>query len=446
MVKMKQIIAFCLVLTMVAFLIGGCTQSQAPSGSSAPDASQPDSAPVEDYKPVTISFWNGWSGNDGDVLLDLVDEFNKTNPYKITVNMDINPEFMQKFAATVAADQGPDLILGVNAFKFTYPNDLIDMNEAFEVTSLKKENWVPSYLDSCSQDGKLYVVPFQVTGRFMFWNKDLFTAAGLDPEAPPTTYEQWSEYAAKITDSSKNIYGSGLAYSAVSTNLHIMQRMGGDFVSEDGNGSYTANFEGNAGYAKFLNWFKQMVDNGDNPLETNTDGMMQAGQLGLSASGAWLNAGMSSSGINYGVAPLPYDAAGEMNPVTISGFSVTRFASEEAKIAAFRFIEWWNEGFEDTETTAVLRWSLDCGYPTYYIPLMEDERYLASDILTAMTVDPSIDTRYMGPDSFPEGFLLSNEVINPMVEGVIMKGETPEQAMKEAQDNAMKMIQSIASK
>ena len=446
MSKMKQIIAICLVLTMVAFLIGGCTQTQAPAGSSTPNASDPASTPTEEYKPVTITFWNGWSGTDGDVLIDLVDEFNKTNPYKITINMDINPEFMQKFAATVAAGQGPDLILGVNAFKFTYPNDLIDMNEAFEATSLNKEDWVPSYLDSCSQDGKLYVVPFQVTGRYMYWNKDLFEAAGLDPNSPPTTYEQWSEYASKITDSSKNIYGSGLAYSAVSTNLHILQRMGGDFISDDGNGGYKANFEGNAGYAKFLNWFKGMVDKKDNPIETNTDGMMQAGQLGLSVSGAWLNAGMKNSGVNYGVAPLPYDAAGQMNPVTISGFSVTRFASDEAKLACFRFVEWWNKGFESTEDTAVLRWSLECGYPTYYIPLMNDERYLASDILTAMTVDPSIDTKYMGPNSFPEGYLLSNEVINPMVEGVIMKGETPEQAMKEAQASAEKILESIASK
>ena len=35
----------------------------------------------ESYEPVTVKFWNGWTGNDGEVLMDMVDEFKLCNVY-----------------------------------------------------------------------------------------------------------------------------------------------------------------------------------------------------------------------------------------------------------------------------------------------------------------------------------------------------------------------------
>lgn len=43
----------------------------------------------------------------------------------------------------------------------------------------------------------------QVQGMYMYWNNDLFKQAGLDTEQPPTTWEELTEMAPKLTDSSK---------------------------------------------------------------------------------------------------------------------------------------------------------------------------------------------------------------------------------------------------
>lgn len=445
MIKVKKIIALCLMATMACTMFLGCSKSKSDVKTNSLEEktqNQEDATdPKEDYKPISISFWNGWTGNDGDVLLDLVDEFNRENPYNITVEMDINSEFQAKFAAACAANEGPDLILGANNYKFLYPEYLVDMNEMFSEEALNKEHFGQSYLEACTLDDILYVLPFQITGRYLYWNKDLFTAAGLNPEAPPTTYEEWAEYASKITDESKNIYGSGLAYNNIFTNLQIVQRFGGLYISEDGQGSFKANFEGNAGYEKFLVWYKDMVDNGDNPIETDTESMMRSGQIGITCSGGWLNAGLNEAGINYGVGILPVGDAGEMNPCSVSGFSITEFASPEAKEACQRFVEWWYKGYENTETTGVLKWSLDCGYPTFYTPIMNDERYLASDILLAMTVkDATVDSTYMAPADFENTFLLSSEAINAMIEAVITNDVDPKKALTEAQKSAEAII------
>lgn len=441
--KLKKIIAICIIVALGCASLSGCAKSST-NDKKEQEISQgtsKDQKKEDNYEPITVSFWNGWTGSDGDVLLELVEEFNKENPYNITVEMDINSEFQEKFAAACAANQGPDMILGANNYKFLYQDYLIDMNKVFDTTSLKKENFVPSFMDACSLDGNLYVLPFQITGRYLYWNKDLFTAAGLDPEAPPTTYEEWAEYASLITDESKNVYGSGLQYNNVFNNLQILQRFGGIFVSEDGNGSFKANFEGNAGYEKFLNWFKGMADKGDNPIESDTESMMKAGQIGITTAGGWLNAGLKEAGVNYGVTLLPATDIGEINPNSVSGFSVTTFASEEAKQACLRFVEWWYEGYEDTETTGVLRWSLDCGYPTFYLPIMDDERYVASEILSAMTVtDPNIDSSYMAADTFKNTFSLAFEAINPLIESVVAGGVDVKEALSTAQQTAESII------
>lgn len=300
---MKRLAVF---LLAVFFLLsaagcdGGNQSSDASdSGTSSVSTEVADSSEEgTEAEPITIQFWNGWTGADGEILTKYVEEFNSSNPYGITIEMDINPEFLTKIAAAFAGDQGPDFVLAPSVFKDQYTDYLIDLNEIFDATELQKDDFISSYMDSCTTNDALYVLPFQVTGRYMYWNKDLFEKAGLDPEKGPESYEQWQEYAALITDPSANVYGSGLSYNSPMTNLQFLQRMGGLFVDYNDAGELTPRFKDNEGYAKFLSWFKAMLDSGDNPMETDTDSMMRAGQIGITASGPWLNAGLKESGIN----------------------------------------------------------------------------------------------------------------------------------------------------
>ncbi|HPF86539.1 MAG TPA: extracellular solute-binding protein [Candidatus Limiplasma sp.] len=398
-------------------------------------------AGAESSEPITITFWNGWTGSDGDVLIEKVDEFNDTNPYGITVEMDINAEFQTKIAATFAADEGPTMILGASNYPDMYGDYLIDMNEIFTETTLVKDDFITSYLDAMSRNGILYGVPFQVTGRYMYWNKDLFEAAGLDPDTPPATYAQWAEFAAQITNEDMNVYGSGIGYNGIFTNLQLLQRMGGLFVDFDADGNLKANFSGNEGYAYFLNWLKAMIDSGDNPLESDTESMFKAGQIGIMPDGAWLSAGADAAGINYGVAMLPYGDAGAMNPSSVTGFCVTKYATDAEKEAAYRFIDWWYEGYEDTETTGSLAWSLECGYPGYYLPAINDARYQASEKLALMTcTDPDASSTYMAPVAFTQTYLLAVEVIEAMIEDVVVDSQDANVALDNAQAEADKLL------
>ena len=360
-------------------------------------------ADEESYDPITIQFWNGWTGSDGQVLMEYVDKFNETNKWNITVEMDMSSEFGDKITTAMAADAAPALILGNAADKYTYDGKLRKLDEIWDNTDIKKEDFVSSYLDSLSTDDGLYGVPFQISSYVMYWNKDLFEKAGLDPETPPATYDEWTEMAQKLTDPDSHVYGSGLSYTNVGADACIMQMFGGLEVTEQ-DGKRHANFENNQGYIDFVSWFKTQFDNGSNPTESDLDTMFVSNQLGLYITGAWLMADLNTYGINYGVTTLiETPEGGKQAPSNTQCFMVTSSASDEEALAAERFISWWHTGNDDEaiEDTAVYAWSDRIGYPTYYIPVADSEGYQNNANMKAITVtDPEYCMDSVAPGNF----------------------------------------------
>ena len=360
-------------------------------------------ADEESYDPITIQFWNNWTGSDGQVLMEYVDKFNETNKWNITVEMDMSSEFRDKITTAMAADAAPALILGNAADKYTYDGKLRKLDEIWDNTDIKKEDFVSSYLDSLSTDDGLYGVPFQISSYVMYWNKDLFEKAGLDPETPPATYDEWTEMAQKLTDPDSHVYGSGLSYTNVGADAFIMQMFGGLEVTEQ-DGKWHANFENNQGYIDFVKWFKTQFDNGSNPTESDLDTMFVSNQLGLYITGAWLMADLNAYGINYGVTTLiETPEGGKQAPSNTQCFMVTSSVSDEEALAAERFISWWHTGNDDEaiEDTAVYAWSDRIGYPTYYIPVADSEGYQNNANMKAITVtDPEYCMDSVAPGNF----------------------------------------------
>ena len=48
-------------------------------------------AEEKEYEPTTLTFWNGFTSTDGEVLQQIVDDFNETNEWNITIEMDVMP-------------------------------------------------------------------------------------------------------------------------------------------------------------------------------------------------------------------------------------------------------------------------------------------------------------------------------------------------------------------
>ena len=103
-------------------------------------------------------------------------------------------------------------------------------------------DFYPAILDSFNIDGKPYGLPMYVSPYVLYYNKDLFKEAGLDPDTPPTTYDEMMEYAEKLSqlkDSNGNpVYAFGqtpasVPVSGASINAMVFN-FGGTLLDGDG--------------------------------------------------------------------------------------------------------------------------------------------------------------------------------------------------------------------
>lgn len=447
--KMSGLVSLGLAFVMTASMLAGCGSKpaadsgagQEESSAQASDQAAEDSGAAQEVEtdaaaePITIQFWNSWTGADGELLTELVDEFNETNDSGITIEMDIMPsnDMSQKLATSVGAGTAAPLLLYNTAIKFSYgkEGELMNIDGIFDRTNLKKEDFDAEVLKLGEFDGTDYFIPMQASTYYFFWNKDLFEQAGLDPETPPATWDEYEEMAAKLTDPDRNIYGSGTQYNSSYIQMCGLRNYGGEMITSNGDGTFTYNLADNEGYAKYLGIMAGLIKNGQGTMEGGGDDLFRAGQAGMLVSGPWLLTGVKESGINYGIALMPGGDAGAFNPLMGAGFTILEKASEEEKVAACKFIEWWFMGNDKTEKTAALRWSTEIGYPAFYAAVKEEEEYKSNHDIVVMSSYGDSAVQFT-PVDYPQTVAFGADVVAPLMENVCNGGDIT-QALKDAQ-------------
>ena len=169
----KKVLSILLAATMSLAMISGCgsaAENSVPSATTEAKteavtedkAVEEKAADTAATNPVTVKFWNSFTGSDGDKLVELVNQFNEENTDGITVEMDISSNLDEQLSSAFAAGEGPTLLLFSSASRFTYGDHMQSMNDIFDKTSLDKNDFIESYIDYCSEDGQTYLIPFQI--------------------------------------------------------------------------------------------------------------------------------------------------------------------------------------------------------------------------------------------------------------------------------------------
>ncbi|MFI5341426.1 MAG: ABC transporter substrate-binding protein [Candidatus Methylomirabilales bacterium] len=176
-----------------------------------------------------------------------VAEFEKQNP-NIEVELITAPllGFPTRFGTQARAGEMPDLVTVDLAWIQGWAREefLRDLNPFIDKAGGKK--YLGEYYDTliqlASQKGGVYGLPRFAGGYLLYYNKDMFSAAGLDPAKPPTNWEELLQYARKLTkkDAAGNTvqYGYGLhgmnRTDVVSRFVNWMYANGADVISADG--------------------------------------------------------------------------------------------------------------------------------------------------------------------------------------------------------------------
>jgi len=186
-------------------------------------------------EPVTMSLWV----RDSTVLVEaLVDGWNETHENQIELTVIPASEFVTKMGAAVAAGEAPDIasIDLIYTPAFSSAGQLTDLTELVDQLEYV-DDLSPAHMTLGEYEGRNYAVPFAAEGSFLIYNTDLFTEAGLDPENPPTTWDEVLEAARAISALGDDIYGYYFAGSCAGCNaftyLPFIWASDGDVLSED---------------------------------------------------------------------------------------------------------------------------------------------------------------------------------------------------------------------
>lgn len=198
---------FVIVMLMLGLMLVACGgQTTEPAAEAPAEDAQADGEEMEeegsdsaevasDAETVVIDWWHIWANEPAiaDTLQSLAHEFMAENPnVDIQITTYENEAFKQKMTTVMQSGEPPDLFQtwggGVLAV-YADAGMVKDLSPALE-----QDGWADSIAESALNltvvDGKHYGVPWRINLAGMWYNKELFEQAGLDPESPPET---WSE-------------------------------------------------------------------------------------------------------------------------------------------------------------------------------------------------------------------------------------------------------------
>jgi len=169
------------------------------------------------YAKTRIEFWHAMSGSRLKVLEKIVNDFNSLHPdiEVVPVFTGTYEETLTKFIAAYRAGTAPHIVQVYEVGTQT----MIDSGAiipVYQIPEVLGETWdwgqyILPILLYYSVDGNLWSFPFNSSTSMLYYNKDHFRAAGLDPNKPPTTWDEVEEYGKKLIEAGivKNVIAFG---------------------------------------------------------------------------------------------------------------------------------------------------------------------------------------------------------------------------------------------
>ncbi len=381
---------------------------------------------------IEINFWNGFTGSDGEILKEIVDNFNATNDKGITIKMDIIPwsNFHEKLPTALATGTAPEMILMGNDVLLTYVNtdSLLPVDDFFEATGFDRSTIDESVWNLFSHKGVQYMIPMQVNSHYLYMNRQLFRDAGLDPDHAPETWDELFEMAVKLTNPEKNVTGFGLPIQSTTVFENLLYCNGGRFIDENGKPALNSEVALKT-YTQIQDAMKAGVS-AKGATGADYDNILFAGQVAMYINGPWCINGCNTNGLDYSVHMLPAGPAGRAFDIGGCGFAITAGISDEAKAAAYEFMKYWNS------TEICKEWSVRNGFPPYLKSVKEDPEVAENPLLIEMSEALQYGIPYLqGVDAAQ---VISNDILFPLLEN-ILNGADVATELEQAQ-SAMEMI------
>ena len=305
---MKKMLAMVLCSTMALSLcLSGCGKEEAKT--------------EDESGQIVLTMWQQWgSGHEKELLDDAIAQYEKEHPNIKIEEMPVTDD--TKILTSISGGDAPDIIdLGTtaNIGAWAEQGALMALDDFIEEDGVDKDAFIPASWKAVTYKDHIYAMPFMAFNAGLLWNKELFREAGLDPETPPKTIEELTEFAEKLTkvDADGTITQMGFVPNWPISNLsnNYIFSFGGKAI-DDESGKITLD---DPAVAKALEWERSFYtkygpQNVQNFVSSSGEwgtaqDAFESGKLAMVVDGSWsirfIQENLPDTDQNIGAAQMP---------------------------------------------------------------------------------------------------------------------------------------------
>ena len=304
-------------------------------------------------------------------------------------------------------------------------------------------SFYPAFMENSQTGGKTWGIPFQRSTVVLYYNKDAFKEAGLDPSKPPATWKEMAEYAQKLTkhDASGKVTQWGVQIPSSGFPYWLFQGL----VIENGvnlmNAAGTETYYDKPEVIEALQYWVDLVKK----YKVHPDGIVDWGTtpkdfFERKVAMMWTTTGnltnvKNNAKFDFGVAMLPASKR-RGSPTGGGNFYIFKKSTPAQREAAFKFIKWV------TTPQRAAQWGIDTGYvavrgDAWDTPAMK--QYVAGFPAAAVARD---QLPYAKAELSTHDNQRVTKALNDGLQAALTGTKTPEQALKDAQREAERLLKS----
>ena len=274
-----------------------------------------------------------------EMIQSLMDGFNASqDEYEATHVYVPFSDYEKQLTLGIASGELPDLVIldGCSMASFIQLGLFGDISDA----DINWDEYIEGPLESTMMDGKHYGIPFATNCTALYYNKDMFDAAGIDYPDENTTWDEFHEMAKALTKD--GVYGFGNAATNTDEGtfqcLQWLYTAGGSYTDiEDGVDAYKLMQE----MIEDGSWTKECV----NWTQSDVNNNFMAGNLAMQQNGPWQIPGIEANApdLNYGVTVLPKKDADSGQATSILGGENMGVVNKDDTSGAEAFLKYYDQ-------------------------------------------------------------------------------------------------------
>ncbi|MGE5336476.1 MAG: ABC transporter substrate-binding protein [Gemmatimonadota bacterium] len=374
-------------------------------------------------------------------------EFEKEHP-----DIKINPIYagnyddarIKALAALKAGQSAPlSVLFSIDIYELLEQDAILAWDDI--ATSADDKAWLksfyPALMANGTYKGKVYGIPFQRSTIVLYWNKDAFKEAGLDPERPPATWNEMTQMAEKLVkkDAAGHVTRWGVMVPSTGYAYWMFQAFarenGHDLMNKEGNATNYADPDVIAALQYWRDLGAKYKVMPEGTVEWGT--LRQAFTEGKTAM-MWhttgnLTAVKDSAKFPFGVAMLPASKQ-RGSPTGGGNFYIFKKTTPAERKAALTFVKWM------TTPERAADWSIATGYVATRPDAYDTPKLKAYAATFPQAVVARDQFQYATPElsTFQTGRV--RKLLDDAIQAALTGQKSPADALKAAQQEADRLL------